>query len=819
MNMKICIGGYLFFFSILLSNLDSSAQVLGNLSGSVFDENTLSTLSDVNISLEKTNIVANTDSAGRFRITGIPVGTYSLRISRVGYTPKLLSNYVITSGNEVNINIGLSPSTKIEQVTVTLRRSASASTLTTPVSVQRMTTEEIKSNPGGNFDISRVIQSLPGVSGTDGSSGGFRNDIIIRGGAPSENVYYLDGIETPIINHFSTQGSSGGPTGLLNVLFIQDVKLSTSAFDARFDNTLSSVFQFTQKTGNPERIQSNLRIQATDAALTVDGPLSKDGNTTFLASARRSYLGLLFSLIDLPIRPNYWDFQAKVTHRFNEKLTLNVIGIGAIDKFRFGSIKTASPEKLYTLNNTPSIDQWNYTGGLSLRKQVKNGFLNFAVSRNVLNNQINKFDDNQNTDESKRRLKINSNETENKLRIDANFFNNDWQWSYGASAQYVQFKNDFFNRYRIEMTDEQGNVLQPGLIISSNADLNFWKYGLFAQVGKRFFDRKLGLNFGVRSDLNSFTILGDKPLETLSPRLSINVVLTDKLNLNGSVGRYFKLPGYTILGYQNNLKQFPNNSSKYIKSDHYVVGLEYLMNNATRFTLEAFSKKYNNYPVSVRDGVSLANQGGDYNVVGNEAVASIGKGRVRGIEFFAQQKLTENFFGILSYTIFKSEFSGINNTLLPAAWDNNQLLTATLGYKLPRNYEIGLKFRYQGPAPYTPFNASESQRNYLSTGAGVYNYAEINSLRLESFKQADVRIDKRWNYKKFSLNAFIDISNFLRFKTPAYPQYTFQRNADNTAFVTSDGLPVKMDGSNAIPFILRNEDAQFTPSVGVIVEF
>ncbi|MEE1884603.1 TonB-dependent receptor [Pedobacter flavus] len=809
---------FLIFITSSFSNV-TLAQVYGTLSGTVVDKDNFKALQDVTIGIEKTNISTTTDSLGRFRITNIPVGSYNLKISKVGYVNETLYNYLISSGNENTINIELSSNTNIQAVSISANRSANASSLITPLSVQRMTTEEIKSNPGGNFDISRVIQSLPGVSGTDGSSGGFRNDIIIRGGAPNENVFYLDGIETPIINHFSTQGSSGGPTGLLNVLFIQDVKLSTSAFDARFDNSLSSVFQFTQKTGNPNKVQGNLRIQATDAALTLDGPLSKNGKTTFLASARRSYLDLLFKLIDLPIRPNYWDFQTKITHKLSNKTTFNFIGIGALDKFRFGSIKDASPEKLYTLNNTPSIDQWNYTIGGSLKTQLNNGFLNVALSRNVLNNEINKFDENQINDETKRRLRINSTETENKLRVDFNFANEGWQWSYGASLQYVETDNSFFNRYRIQVEDGSGNIIQPGIIINSNSKINFLKYGAFAQLGKRFFDNKLSLNTGVRIDINSFTEDGMNPIETLSPRISLSYAISDYIKWNASVGRYYKLPVYTVLGFKDSNSLYPNKDNKYIRSDHYVTGFEYLLSNSTRFTLEGFYKKYANYPVSVRDQISLANMGGDYNVVGNEKVVSNGEGRAYGIEFFAQQKLTEKFFGILSYTIFKSEFSGANKKLVAAAWDNNQLLTATLGYKLPRNFEIGLKFRYQGGAPYTPFDATASQTNYLTTGAGVFNYNQLNTLRLPSFKQADVRIDKRWNYKNFALNAFLDVSNFLRTKTPSIPKYTFKRNADNTAFLTSDGQPIKLDGSNAIPFILNDMDAQFTPSIGIIFEF
>jgi hypothetical protein len=236
---------------------------------------------------------------GAFTLT-VPTGTYNLIASAVGYKPQTLFNLVFTSGNDLQVSIELEPAaTELQNVTVrSNRRTARAATLETPLSVQRLTAEEIKAAPGGNFDISRVIQTLPGVGGT-AAGGGFRNDIIIRGGAPFENVFYLDGIEIPTINHFATQGSGGGPTGILNVSFIEDVKLSTSAFDARYDNALASVFQFRQRTGNPQKVQGNIRLSATELAATFEGPITKD-RTTFLASVRRSYLQFLFQLIDLP---------------------------------------------------------------------------------------------------------------------------------------------------------------------------------------------------------------------------------------------------------------------------------------------------------------------------------------------------------------------------------------------------------------------------------------------------------------------------------------------------------------------------------------
>lgn len=346
------------------------AQNRGSISGKVIDKLTQKPIPNTNIVLEGTGKGTAADSNGLFRITEIELRTYNLIFTTIGYKTEILYNITINAGNENFVNVELEPQAGgLEEVVVRAnKRTVRAATLETPLSVQRLTTEEIKTNPGGNFDISKVIQTLPGVGGGAGG-GGFRNDIIIRGGGPGENVFYLDGIEVPVINHFQTQGSSGGPQGILNVSFIEDVKLSSSAFDARYDNALSSVFQFKQRTGNPNNVQGNVRLSATELAGTFEGPLSNNKKTTFLASARRSYLQLLFSAIDLPIRPNYWDFQTKITHQVNKKTIISFIGIGAIDEFRFAEIKNATPEKLYIINSNPIINQKTYTVGVTLKAQ------------------------------------------------------------------------------------------------------------------------------------------------------------------------------------------------------------------------------------------------------------------------------------------------------------------------------------------------------------------------------------------------------------------------------------------------------------------
>lgn len=785
------------------------------ITGTIRDKGTQEFLVGASIVIENSDpqVGASSDPDGTFKLTTAP-GSYNITASLIGYKSLTRYNILVTSGNISTLSFELDEDqTTLDEVVVDARKTAEAATVETPLSIQRLTTEEIRSNPGGNFDISRVIQALPGVGGATGAAS-FRNDIIIRGGAPNENVYYLDGIEIPVINHFSTQGSAGGPQGILNVSFIEDVTLSTSAFNSRYDNVLSSVLQFKQRDGNTEKLQGNARLSATEFAATFDGPINK--NTTFLASARRSYLKLIFQLIDLPIRPDYWDFQFKVTHKINSKTSVSAIGVGAIDRFKFAVPKESTPENIYVIRANPLINQNSYTLGVAMKRLVDNGFVNIALSRNVLDNQLDKFQDATKPEEDERTLKVRSLEIENKLRADVTRNLGEWKYSYGGVVTYVQFSNNVFNVVRPEITDQDGNITQPAILYQYNSDLDFLRGGIFLQVSRTI--NRLSLSGGIRSDVNSFTQSGVNPLKTISPRMAISYSLSTKWNLNASAGTYFKLPVYTILGFQDQGK-FVNKDTRYIQSTHYVAGIEFLPSSNLRLTLEGFVKKYRNYPISIQDGISVANAGVSFGQIGSESVRSSGEGRAYGIEFFAQQKLTKNTFFTVSYTLFKSEFSGTDKKLRPSSWDNRNLISAILGRKLKRNWELGLKFRYAGASPYTPFDLPASQQNYLSTGEGIYDYSRVNTKRLDPFKQVDLRADKKWNFRKWTLDVYVDIQNVANFSSPGGLNYTFRRNADNSDFATTDGAAVRQDGANAIPLILKDNEGTILPTIGFIVEF
>ncbi len=798
----------LYVLALILLSIQVFSQTSGNINGVVKNKNTQELLTGVTIVAEGLDTVtAVSDSKGFFSIT-TRVGNYALKATSVNYDALYLYNITVSSGNATVIELELQESSKLlEGVTVKTGKSVMATNMITPLSTQKLTSEEIKVNPGGNFDLSKVIQVLPGVGGGTTPS---RNDIIVRGGGPAENVYYLDGIEIPVLNHFQTQGASGGATGIINVSFVDDIQLTSSAFDSKYDNALASTFVIKQRNGNPEKTGGNLRLSGSEFAATLEGPAGP--KTTYLASARRSYLKYLFTLLDLPIRPDYWDFQYKVNHKIDKKTELNFIGIGAIDRFKLEAPADADANTIYTLRANPLINQWNYTVGATFKRLVNNGFYTLALSRNMFSNGLRRYEDNA-TESGTLLFDLKSREAENKLRLDVNKFKNGWKYSYGLGGQYVKYNADLFNT--LPAAD---NTTQPATI-STRTDIDFFKLGAYGHASKRFFEDRLLLSAGVRSDLNSFTTTGMNPLKTLSPRLSLAYYLSDTWNLSASVGSYYKIPVYTSLGFRNASGALVNKDLEYIQSIHYTAGVQFVPRNDFRFTVEGFYKDYHNYPVSATTGISIANIGTDFSAIGNDVYRSSGRGRVYGVEAYAQQKLVNHLFYVVSATLYRSEFSGSDNRFIRSTWDLGYIVASTLGYKFKRNWDIGLKYRIAGGQPYTPFDMTASQAAYLTSGRGTLDYSQLNSERLPFFQQLDLRIDKRYYFKKTSLDLFIDFQNVLLYKTPGLPDYTFQRNADNTGFATTDGQPIAPNGSNAIPVILNDRSANIVPAIGFIFEF
>lgn len=782
-----------FSLLLLLNTYLISAQNSGQLSGRVVDRQTQLPIEGVTVLLENSLMGVATDSDGYFTINDVPTKTYNVTISHLGYQSQTIYNVIVKTFGTPPLQILLEESTN-ELDEVVILQSPFRTTIESPLSTQSFSAVEIETYPGGNNDITKVIQSMPGISP---SIGGFRNDIIIRGGAPNESVYYLDGIEIPNINHFSTQGSAGGPVGMLNVSFIREVTLSSSAFGAAYDNPLSGVLSFEQREGNPNRFGGNFRLGASEAALTLEGPLfrkdkDKPAKTTLLFSVRRSYLQFLFELIGLPIRPDYWDYQWKINHEIDPYNTLIFLGLGTVDDFSVKAPDEFDAAQQATIDQVPIIQQKTITVGLSWKRKYKNGNGNMitSVSTNRLQNIFSRYQDN--TQKTGTIFKNDSYEQETKIRYQTLHYLNKWKVVGGANFQYSDYAND--TRSLLYNLDYKTGI-------------DFIKYGFFAKGERKFFNDDLGISFGFRFDADTFS-QGSRLIDNFSPRLSLTYNLTEDQSwkINASVGRYLKMPTYTMLGFQNLNGNFVNKSAKYTQSDHAVMGLEYSPGNAARITLEGFYKKYSQYPISLIDQVSLANKGGDFEVLGNEAITSNGSGKSYGMEVLYQQKLAKNFYGVFAYTYFHSQFTTSSGKYLPSVWDSRHLISFSGGYKLKRNWEISARWRFSGQTPYVPVDLDASLSAYPEI---ILDYNQLGNAKLDPFNLADIRFDKKWNFKRYSFNFYFEIQNFLAQAVPLPEEYGLNRTDNGELIFPNALVRVDTNENNNIPI----------PTFGLVFDF
>ena len=765
---------YLFYF-LLVFHTSLYCQNIGSLTGTVIDSESGLPLEGATVTVDKSNFFAVTDQNGFFEIVDLPTTTYNITARFIGFKIQTKFNIIVKSAGNRSLDFVLSPMPDTLDEVI-LNESPFKTSIETPLSTQTFSAVEIETYPGGNNDITRVIQSLPGISP---SVGGFRNDIIIRGGGPNETVYYIDGIEIPNINHFSTQGSSGGPVGLVNISFIKDVTLSTSSFGAEYDNALSGVLAFNQKDANKEKLVGNFRLGSSEAGLTIEGPINN--KSSFILSLRRSYLQFIFKAFGFSFLPDYWDYQFKLNHEIDSNNSIKLIGIGSIDKLTVNEPDKFNFENQSVIEQIPLTNQNTETFGLTWRRIYKsmNGFFDLSISNNNLNNNFIRYKDN--LTKSDPTYSNISRENETKLRFISNHNFNDLKFSFGFNLTSAKYTNNTkFNFYDIDYL----------------TDLNLIKYGFFVKSSKLIFNQRLGVSFGFRFDQDNFTS-DNNIFSNFSPRLSLSYSLSEDNNwkLNLSTGLYYKIPTYTALGFKDINDNFLNTNMLYTKSNHYVFGIEYNTSYSSRFTIESFYKKYNNYPISVLDNISLANKGADFEVLGNEFLLSNGKGKSYGLEFLYQQKLQNNFYGIFSYTFFFSEFSNLDNIYLPSVWDNRHLISFTGGYKLKKNWEISSKLRYTGNTPYAPVDTTSSSLSYPEI---IFDYSQLGNYFLKSFTKLDFRVDKRWNFKSTSMNFYIDIENLLGNEIPIPPEYGLSRDEKQNIIMPLDLIEVESDNRNSV---------------------
>mgnify|MGYP000476632669 FL=1 len=785
----------LLFCNITISFL--LAQPVHQVKGTVIDKSSRQPLEFINVMIVGLNKGGVTNAEGKFSIGQVPPGIYRLQASAIGYKTVTTPEYILST-RDLHIQIEMEENqTELEGVTVTA--SPFRRDIESPVSLRIIGLQEIEKSPGANRDISRIVQSYPGVAF---SPIGYRNDLIVRGGSPSENRFYLDGVEIPNINHFSTQGASGGPVGILNADLIREVNFYTGAFPTDKGNALSSVLDFKLRDGDMERNSLKATLGASEVSLASNGHLGK--KTSYLVSVRQSYLQFLFDMLGLPFLPTFTDAQFKLKTRFDARNELTVLGLGGIDKMKLNT-KADDEDNEYILSYLPKIQQETFTLGAVYRHYAGAHVQSVVASHSYLNNRNTKYQQNDESDPDRLMLRLRSTEQNTQLRLENSSSFRNWKVTVGTCLDYSQYSNTTFQKVYTDRAQT----------FDYHTYLGIMRWGLFGTVNYTSIDERFTASLGLRADANNYSAAMKDLSAQLSPRLSLSYQLTEHWSLSGNAGLYYQLPPYTALGFKNNNGLYANKYAlRYMQVSQGSVGLNWRKGDTFEVSVEGFYKDYDKIPLSVADGIPLTCKGNDYGVIGNELLTSTAQGRSYGAELLLKWLVAKKLNLASSFTLFKSEYrTDKESEYIASAWDNRFIFNLRGTYNLPRHWSVGMKVSCIGGAPYTPYDADKSSlvTAWNAQGKPYYDYTRYNEERLSAFTQVDIRIDKTFYLKRCMLGFYIDLQNIAGSKL---------KQADvlmSTGVIKNPDAPIAEQ--RYVMKSLKQESGTLLPTLGITFEY
>lgn len=773
------------------------AQPVHQVKGTVIDKSSRQPLEFINVMIVGLNKGGVTDAEGKFSIEQVPPGIYRLQASAIGYKTVTTPEYILST-RDLHIQIEMEENqTELEGVTITA--SPFRRDIESPVSLRIIGLQEIEKSPGANRDISRIVQSYPGVAF---SPIGYRNDLIVRGGSPSENRFYLDGVEIPNINHFSTQGASGGPVGILNADLIREVNFYTGAFPTDKGNALSSVLDFKLRDGDMERNSVKATLGASEVSLASNGHLGK--KTSYLVSVRQSYLQFLFDMLGLPFLPTFTDAQFKLKTRFDAQNELTVLGLGGIDKMKLNT-KADDEDNEYILSYLPKIQQETFTLGTVYRHYAGAHVQSVIASHSYLNNRNTKYRQNDESNPDNLTLRLRSTEQNTQFRLENSSSFRNWKVTVGANLDYSQYSNTTFQKV---YTDHAQTF-------DYQTYLDIMRWGLFGTINYTSIDERFTASLGLRADANNYSAAMKDMTDQLSPRLSLSYQLTEHWSLSGNAGLYYQLPPYTALGFKNNNGLYANKYAlRYMQVSQGSIDINWRKGDTFEVSLEGFYKDYDKIPLSVADGIPLTCKGNDYGVIGNELLTSTAQGRSYGAELLLKWLIAKKLNLASSFTLFKSEYrNNKESEYIASAWDNRFIFNLRGTYNLPRHWSVGMKVSCIGGAPYTPYDADKSSlvTAWNAQGKPYYDYTRYNEERLPAFTQVDIRIDKTFYLKRCMLGFYIDLQNIAGSKL---------KQADvlmSTGVIKNPDAPIA--GQRYVMKSVKQESGTLLPTLGITFEY
>lgn len=713
-----------------LSAQKETGRPTGSIVGRVLSAVNDAGIPEARVTILGTDRVANTAASGRYFVDSVPVGAWQVRVTAIGFEPVILADILVGSGKPVELDVRLQPRV-VQLQEIAVDAPYFEPQIESATSSESLGADDVRRAPGGQEDVVRAVALFPGVAATTGG----RNDLAVRGGAPYENLYLVDGLEVPNINHFGTQGSTGGALAILNIDFIREASFSSAGFGVQYGDRTASVSSFSLREGNSARLAGEVNLSATGFGVIGEGPLGKNG--TFLASVRRSYLDLVFRLADFSFIPQYWDAQAKITQRFGSQ-SLSLIFVGAIDDV---ILNQATADDRLDNSQVATPDQKSYFTGLTWNYSLSRGLLSATVGRTWTRFATSQFDT------LLAPVYLNrSEEGDNSLRTELSWeFSRRLQVTFGNTlrlADQLQYEVLLSGEYR---TDSLGQPAPLAVDTSFTALRN----GTYAQAV--FYAGDVRLTAGVRGDWYGFL-----DAYRLAPRIGANIPVGRTGSINLSAGRYYQAPPFIWLaGSPDNVDLL-----KPIRADALVAGYERLLRPDLSARIEAYYKSYSDYPARLFRPEAVLQPAGFDDVTsdipsGLEPLSSIGAGRSYGAELLVQKKFSNvPLYGLAAITLNRSEFSGVDSVLYTGGFETRFIGNFLAGWRFNPKWEVSGKFRIATGLPYTPFATS-------GPNEGERDFTQYNQLNFPTFSSFDVRVDRRWALKGLQLDVYFDVQNLF----------------------------------------------------------
>lgn len=710
------------------------AQERGVISGRVYDAVSEAAIVGASIRIRGETRVVQSDDAGNFTVRDVRPGIVQLEVRRLGYAPLVKSDVAVSAGKPVVVAIAMTKaSVELETVQIRPQAFAAQAPAATPLSTIALSAEELRRTPGALEDVVQAVSIAPGIASTTGG----RNDLFVRGGASFENLFVVDNIEVPNINHFGTQGTTGGPISLLNIRFIDNVALSTGGFGVRYGDRVSSVTNLTLRDGNRERLSGEVNLAASQYGAIVEGPIGS--KASFLFNVRRSYLDLLFKALGVAFIPTYTDATFKTTWRPTRTDVVSVVAVGALDDVQFNNDKA---EDRVDNSKILGTSQDQYFAGATWKRLFASGVATTTIGRTWTRYVTAQFDS---LAPPSPIFTANSTEGENSLRTDAT-----WQLTprveldVGNIAKYADRL-----RYDIRLPGF-ARIDQFGTPRPLRVDTAFstWRNATYAQTAIQA-TRALRVTTGLRADY-----YGVLKRAVVAPRASAALQSDEVTTWTLSVGRYWQAPSSIwLVGDSSNA-----HTLEPLRADQVVVGVQRLVGSEWRWQVEAYGKRYANYPARVFRPNAVLQPAGFDDVTadipfGLEPLVGAGTGRVVGAELLVQKKLgVVPVYGLASLSVSNTRFTALDGTTTRGAFDSPIIANVVAGWRPNARWEVSGRLRSSVGLPYTPFVTTGS-------GAGTVDYTRYNDARLPPFVAIDGRVDRRWSFRGTQLVTYVDVQN------------------------------------------------------------